>query len=245
MPPAVVFAGLACGLLLVTGGILIRGRATLVPGLPRAARSLGWMSAAGLAIAAALAWAEYGVGGSPAPRLHLIAALAAPVVLSRRRRPVAASVMPTATALVVAGMSIFWTWTAGAVPGAASAVSASANSLPSPSAAVASLVAIICAGLAVRALGQALSDIIDPALSTDQRPGLVYGPLTVLVAGVALVNLWSRGEVWAGTRAEVGIASAYLAWSGVWLSPRPHRRLHPVSVVAAALLLIWVVLTLV
>ncbi len=240
MPSAVVFAGLACGLLLVTGGILIRGRATLVPGLPRAARSLGWMSAAGLAIAAALAWAEYGVGGAPAPRLHLIAALAAPVVLSRRRRPVAASVMPTATALVVAAMSIFWTWTAGAVPGAASAVS-----LPSPSAAVASLVAIICAGLAARALGQALSDIIDPPLSTDRLPGLVYGPLTVLVAGVALVNLWSRGEVWAGTRAEVGIASAYLAWSGVWLSPRPHRRLRQVSVVAAALLLIWVVLTLV
>ncbi len=245
MSSAVIFAGLACGLLLVTGAILIRGRAALVPGLPRAARSLGWLSAAGLAIAAGLAWAEYGVVGAPAPRLHLIAALAAPVVLPQRRRPVAASVMPTAAALAVAVIGIFWTWTAGAVPSVASAVPASADSLPSPSVTIASLVAIICAGLAVRALGQALSDIIDPALSTDRRPALVYGPLTVLVAGVALVNLWSRGEVWAGTRAEVGIASAYLAWSGVWLSPSPYRRLRPVSVVAAAFLLIWVVLALV
>jgi len=71
---------------------------------------------------------------------------------------------------------------------------------------------------------------------------VIYALLTLLVSGVALVNLWQRGSVEGKAVYESGLAGAWLAWSAVWLIPRRSLWLQSVlmSTAASALIILAV-----
>jgi hypothetical protein len=97
---------------------------------------------------------------------------------------------------------------------------------------------LICAGLAVRVLGEALSTLVNPNVSLSKTFDALCLTLTLLVGGRALVNLWQLGTIGKGTAAETGLAGAWLAWSAVWLSSREGRGLRAGLIAIAALSLI-------
>jgi hypothetical protein len=99
--------------------------------------------------------------------------------------------------------------------------------------------------LGIRFECEALARVIDPGAGPLKLPGLVYGTLALLTGGLALAGLWTRGTGSTGTSAEVGLVSAFLAWTSVWLAPRRRPRLYALLIVAATLLLLWVALSLV
>lgn len=234
MPPAVIASGLACGLLLAGSGAALWTRPRPVPGVSRAARAIGWLASVALVVAAALSWDHDPGLVSRATRLFLIAAVAAPTGHSRRSRPAAAILMSTVTTLVLvcAGLLIAWN-PAGAGP---------ITTCPAPTSlgAVASILAtVLCAGFGLRANSEALGTLVDADEPAVGSASTAYGLLTLLVGGGALASLLSRGTVWAGTPAEAGLTSAFLAWSAVWLSRRQHPRTYALLVVVAALLLLF------
>ena len=171
---------------------------------------------------------------SPTARLILVAALAAlPGIRrpQRHRHSHRGDVISVLPALVLVGVSLFWK------PGSAG-TGIETNSLPVM---LMELAVTISAGLGARALSRCLRKIItppphieEPALST----AVTYTLLTLLVSGVALVNLWQRGSVGGKTVYESGLTGAWLAWSAVWLIPRRPPWLQIVLMATAASILI-------
>lgn len=237
MPVIMIFTGLACGTLLAAVGLTLWDSFRRVPGLSRAVRAIGWLAGAFLLIGALLAWPRDRSFSAPAPRLILMAALAAPPGTHRRRNAPWSNVMLILPALVLAGGGLLWS---------PRPVETEVGRLP---VALMELALLICGGLGARALGKALSEITTstshvkwPALGQVEGPAAAYVLLTLLVGGTALVNLWQRGTVWGGTAGEGGLAGSWLAWGAAWLGPRQHPRLRTVLIVVAALLLITTVL---
>jgi hypothetical protein len=219
---------LACGILLAAAGLALWDGFRQTPGLARAVDTNAWLAGALLSIGALLAWQETRSPSGPAPHLILMAALAAiPLPRIPRRRSArwsgAIRVLP---ALALAGVGLFWT------PGPAAAGAGS-----SPLALV-ELGVLVCAGLGARALGQALSEMADPTPHLERPFAAAYALLTLLVGGMALVNLGQRGSVWDGTAGQSGLAGAWLAWSAAWWGPRQPPRLRAGLIAAASLLLI-------
>jgi hypothetical protein len=222
-----ILPALACGVLLGAAGLALWAGFRPRPGLSRAVDSSAWLAGGLLSIGALLAWqGNRGLSG-PVPHLVLLAALAAlPLPRIQRRGPAAWSeTLRILPALALAGASLFWT------PGPAAGADNSSRVLVE-------LGAVVCAGLGARALGQALSEMADPAPHPEWPLAATYAVLTLLVGGTALVNLWQRGLAWDGSAGQVGLAGAWLAWSAAWWGPRQPRRLRAGLVAAAALLLI-------
>ncbi|RLC81033.1 MAG: hypothetical protein DRJ03_12985 [Chloroflexi bacterium] len=223
MPAVGVFAGLACGVLLTAIGLAVWEGFRQTPDLARAARVVNWLAGTLLLAGALLAWWGDPALSAPASRLLLMATCAAPVGTHHHySKPWgnAARVLP---ALVLTGVALF---------GSLGPASAESGALMS-------LMLVVCGGLGARMMGEALS------LSTDAEWPFTatYALLTLLVGGVALVNLWQRGTVWSGRPGEGGLVGAWLAWSAAWSSPRRYPRLRTGLIVIAALFLIVTVAT--
>ena len=104
------------------------------------------------------------------------------------------------------------------------------------------LALVVCGGLAVRVLGEALSMLVNPNVPLSKTFDVLYLTLTLLVGGRALVNLWQLGAIGRATAAETGLAGVWLAWSAVWLSSREGRWLRAGLIAMAALSLILLLL---
>ena len=245
MPIALILSGMACGALLTTAGLALWGSFRQVPRLTHAVSATRWLAGVLLLIGALFAChqnghftkliAWQGNRGIPTPiaRLILMAALAAlpGIQRSHHRRSHRGNLVSILPALVLVGVSLFWK------PGLDGA-GVETSSLPVM---LMELAITTSAGLGAQALSQSLGEIISPpphvegpALSTS----VTYALLTLLVSGVALVNLWQRGSVEGKTVYESGLAGAWLAWSAVWLIPRRSLWLQSVLMSTAASVLI-------
>ncbi len=225
MQPGVILTGLACGALLAVAGLTLWDGLRQTPGLSRAAWVLGWVAAALLLIGALLVW--QGNHDVPALRLILIAALAAPPGLHRRRPSHWSNVMFILPALALAEVGLFLI----SKPVAGETVSLPIRPME--------LAIVVCGGLGARALGAALNVIAIP--SSIPKLGafaVTYALLTLLVGSTALVNLWQRGTMWGGSASEAGLAAVWLTWGAAWLGPRQRPRLRAGLIVMAASLLI-------
>jgi len=230
MPAIGVFAGLACGVLLTAIGLAAWEGSRQMSDLARAARVVNWLAGAILLAGALLAWWGDPALSAPASRLLMMAVLAAPVGTRRHHskfwpkswpKPWSkpwGNVARALPALVLTGIALFGPF------GPAS----------TESGVLVSLMLVVCGGLGARALGQALS----LASGAAWPCAAAYALLTLLVGGVALVNLWQRGTVWSGRPGEGGLAGAWLAWSAAWLSLRRYPRLRAGLIIVAALSLI-------
>lgn len=243
MSAVAIFTGLACGTLLAAVGLALWNGFRQVPGLFHAVRALGWLAGALLLIGVLLAWRGDPSHSPFVLRLILMAALAAPPGIPRRRQSSWGSAVRLLPVLILAAAGLFWT----SEPADAEVSSA----LVGP---VAWAVAI-CGGFGARALGEALSDIIappsppKPALSKVEGLGgaegalewpsvAAYVLLTLLVGITALVNLWQRGSLWGGSASQSGLAGAWLVWIAARPGPRQRSRLRAGLIVVAASLLI-------
>ena len=228
MQLTVILIGLACGALLVAAGLTLWNGLRQTPGLSRAAWVLGWVAAALLLIGALLVW--QGEHDVPALRLILMAALAAPPGIHRRRPSHWSNVMFILPALALAGAGFFWL---------SRPVAGETVSLPVRPVGIA---IVVCGGLGARALGAALSVIATPPHPPELGAfAVTYALLTLLMCGTALVNLWQRGTMWGGSASEAGLAAVWLAWGAAWLGPRQRPRLRAGLIVVAASLLIVLV----
>ena len=155
MQLAVILIGLACGALLAAVGLTLWDGLRQTPRLSQAAWVISWLAAALLLIGALLVWqGDHGVPAlalsgveGPALRLILIAALATPPGLHRRRPSHWSNVMFILPALTLAGAGFFWL---------SRPVAGEAVSLPVRPVEIA---VVVCGGLGARALGAALSVI--------------------------------------------------------------------------------------
>jgi len=231
MPAAVIFTGLACGTLLAAAGLALWGIFRQVPGLSHAVRAIGWLAGVLLLIGALFAWQGDHSISTPALRLILIAALAAPSGIHRQYLSPWNNAMLILPALILAWAGLLW------------ASRPVAGEFGSPLVLPVELAIVVCGGLGARVLGEALSMIAAQTPHSERLTTATYVLLTLLVGGTALVNLWQRGTVWGGTTSEGGLAGMWLAWSAIRLGPRQHPRLRAGLTVVAASLLILMALT--
>jgi len=231
VPATTIFTGLACGTLLTAAGLALWGIFRQVAGLSHAMRAIGWLAGALLLIGALLAWQGDHSVSAPALRLILIAALAAPPGIHRRRLSPWDNAIFILPALTLAWAGLLW------------ASRPVASESGSPLILPMELAVVVCGGLGARVLGEALSMIADQTPHSERLTTATYALLTLLVGGTALANLWQRGTVWGGTTSEGGLAGAWLAWSATRLGPRQHPRLRAGLTVVAASLLILMALT--
>ncbi|RLC95122.1 MAG: hypothetical protein DRI77_10315 [Chloroflexi bacterium] len=225
MLTAGIFTGLACGALLAATGLTLWDSFRPAPGIFRAVRVIGWLASLFLLTGALLAWPGDRGLSTPALRLTLMAALAAPQITRRRRNSHWSDVMLILPSLALTGGGIFCSL---------GTVEIEAGRLPSASV---ELALLICGGLGARALGEAMS-----ACRSGRSFIAAYVLLTLLVGELALVNLWQRGVVWGSAPGAGGLAGAWLVWSAAWLWPRRHPRLRAGLTAVAALLLIVITL---
>jgi len=224
----VILTGLACGTLLAAVGLALWDGFRQVPGLSYAVQVIGWLAGALLLIGALLAWQGDQSLSTPALRLILMAALAAPPGMGvHRRRPSPwSNEMLILPALILAGAGLFWP------------LEPVGNGVSRPPVAPMELAVLVCGGLGARVLGEALSEMAAQTRHSERLTAATYALLTLLVGGAALVNLWQRGSVWGGSASEGGLAGVWLAWSAARLGPRQRSRPRVVLTVVAALLLI-------
>jgi hypothetical protein len=225
VPGPVIFTELACGMLLAGTGLALWDGLRQVPGVSHAVQVIRWVAGVLLAVGALLAWQGDRSLSAPAPRLVLMAALAAPPAFHRRSFVRWSSVWLILPALVLAGAGLFWT---------SASIEAGAGSSP---VALVEMVVIICGGLGARALAVTLSESATSAPGVEWPSAAAYALLTVIVGGMALVSLWQRGSVWDGTAGESGLAGAWLAWTAARVGPRQPRWLQAVLTAVAAVLL--------
>ena len=231
MPTAVIFTGLACGTLLAAAGLALWGIFRQAPGLSHAVRTIGWLAGVLLLVGALFAWQGDHSIPTPALRLILIAALAAPSGIHRQCLSPWRNAMLVLPALILAWAGLLW------------ASRPVAGEFGSPLVLPVELAIVVCGGLGARVLGEALSMIAAQTPHSERLTTATYVLLTLLVGGTALVNLWQRGTVWGGTTSEGGLAGTWLAWSAIRLGPRQHPRLRAGLTVVAASLLILMALT--
>jgi len=230
LPFALSFTGLACGMLLTAVALVLWDGFRQIPGLPRAVQVIGWLAGATLLMGLLLMWQRDQSLPAAVRRLILMAAVAAPPGIWRRHSSPWSNLMLILPALVLAGVGLFWAL------GFAGAETDSSLGAPVEWA------VIVCGGLGVRALAEALSAITASASHFGRSVVAVYALLTLLVGGTALVNLWLRGAVAGVAAGEGGVVGAWLVWSVAWLDLRRQPRLRIVLTAVAALLLISVAL---
>ena len=237
MSAVVPFTGLACGALLAAAGLALWGEnhqdASALDTMRSTVRVIRWVAGGLLIAGALLAWRGRQTLPVSTPHLILMAALAAPPEIRRRRQARWVQVLPILPALGLAGAGLIW---------ALGTAEASAGSGPVTSS---QLALTICGGLAARALGMAAGTFgvtqDDVAGSTPhlEWPSMAaYALLTLIVGGTLLANLWQRGSAWDGTAGERSLAGVWLAWTAAWMTPRRSRRLRAAFIAVAALLLI-------
>ncbi len=239
MPIAALFTGLAWGMLLAAVGLALWDGFRPIPGLSRAVWVIGWLAGTLLLAGAMLVWWEGYRLSSLALRLILMAALAAPSGIRHHHRSPSpwGNAVRTLPALILAGVALFQ-------------ITEPTIGNGSPLVTPVELAMVICGGLGARALGEASSEftnltlhIEQPTLSTiTESFTITYALLTLLVSGIALVNLWQRGMIWKGATEEGMLAGTWLAWSAAWLGPRKRPRLRAILVILATLLLFWTIL---
>jgi hypothetical protein len=248
MPALVILVGVGCGALLAAIGLVLWGHSRRPLEIARAVVAVRWLAGALLLAGAVLAWMGEPAPAGPVPQLILMAALATlpdirPRPLDRRGTLL---ILP---ALVLAGTGLTYIASSAAATGQVSLTPIALSTT-------------ICGGLGARALGQALYWAAAPIreLSTENgtepgeetpppspsgggegpgvqdegAPAVTYALLTLLVGGVAIVHLWTRGTVSGGTTGEGGLAGVWLAWSAAWLGPRRPSRLRAILIVVAA-----------
>lgn len=241
MSVVAILIGLGCGMLLVAVSFGLWSGYLGEPALSRGAHATAWGAAGVLVAGALLVWGsglpalESLVGvidrqGFEGPVLSLIlmAALAIPLKVNVPQSGLWSCSLLYLPAWVLATMALMQIVTPGMVVLRTDWVTPVRFSLA------------VCGGLGARALGQSLQ-LIAAGVTYVEWPGTLTYALTTLVFGfIALVNLWQRGQLWAGTNPVLrgGLAGAWLAWSADWLAPRRHRRLRGVLTIVAALLLI-------
>lgn len=230
MLTAVISTGLACGMLLAAVGLTLWGGFRQTPGLPQAVQAVGWLAGATLLVGALLAWRGDYCPPAPTLRLILMAALAAPPGIRRWQLSPWSNVMLILPALILAGSGLFLTSTS------------TGAEIGSPTITPMEMVVVACGGLAARALGEALGEMVAPTQQVGWTSTAAYALLTLLVSGTTLVNLWQRGAMWRGSANEGGLAGAWLVWSAVWLTPPQRSRQRAGLIIVAATLLVSVVL---
>jgi hypothetical protein len=226
VPTSVVFTGLACGTLLAATGLALWDDFRRVSGISHAVLIIRWVAGALLVVGALLAWQGDRSLSTPAPRLMLMAALAAPPAAHHLRLSRWSNVWLILPALALAGAGLLWT---------SASTEASGGSSP---VVLVKIAVIICGGLGARALAAVLSESATSSPHVEWPFVAAHALLTVIVGGTVLVNLWQRGLVWDGTAGESGLAGAWLAWTAAWVGPRWPRWFRSALTAMAAVLLI-------
>ena len=224
MTVAVPLIGLTFGMLLTAATQALRNDLQKVAGLSRAVHVIRWVTGGLLLAAVPLLWLAGHGRCTLALHITLMAAIAAPPIGRQRDHLRWRNTVSLLLPLALAAGSLYLT----------TGDTRAGHSTLTPM----GLALVICAGLAVRVLGEALGTLVNPNESLSKVVEALYSALTLLVGGRALVNLWQLGTIGKGTAAETGLAGVWLAWSAVWLSSREGRRLRVGLIAVAALSLI-------
>jgi hypothetical protein len=235
VPVALVFVGMACGMLLAAVGLMVWGRSRQVPKLSRAIRAIRWLAGTFLLAGALFAWLGDRNLAIHTSRFILMAVLATLPEIRHRRLPCShpGGVMLILPALVLVGVSLFLK------------AEASGIEISGFPATIVRLVVIVCGGFGARALSQYLGAIAVQSPHSEEAllsATIAYALLTLIAGGTALVNLWQRGSVWTGIAEESRLASAWLAWSAAWPCPRRPVWWRALLMTVATLLLIILVM---
>ena len=243
MSPMAILVGLASGMLMAALGITLWSGLRSMPHLSRGGGGAAWLAASLLVFGALLAWGSrlpaleglattFGIPqtGGPVSSMILMAALAIPFELGAGKKADWSRSLLYVPALLLAGTALARL--------GGSDVGDTGEDWVTPT----RFLLTVCAGLGARALGQALRVIAAGDGETERSGSYAYGLLTLVAGSAALMNLWRRGTVWAGTDCVMrgGIAGAWLAWSADRLASSWHPRLRATVTAAAALLLILV-----
>lgn len=222
MSAAAILTGLSWGMLLAGNGLAVWDGFREMPGLSHAVRIIDWGAWALLLIAIPVGHKT----GFPeqAQNLILMATAVLGTLLGTQRRSSWSNARGVLPAVILTGVALFW--------GSASVGDEAGRD------AVAIPVRwgiLLCGTCGAAVLSAVLGDMVDWTPRVKRVSTITYALLTLLITGVALVNLWQRGVAWAGTGGESGLLGAWLIWSAAWLGPRQRPRLRAALVVAAAL----------
>lgn len=243
MPVVTILVGFASGMLMVALGIALWSGLRETPDLSRDAGGAAWLAASFLVFAALLAW------GSSLPALG---GLATSLGMSSSQGPVASMILMAALAIPFERgrrQSVHWSRSLLYVPALVLVGVALGRMSRADGGGVTDdwvtpirFLLTVCAGLGGRTLGQALQVIAAGNGEMEQSGTLAYGLLTLVSGSAALVNLWQRGTVWAGSDPVMrgGMTGAWLAWSADRLASSWPPRLRATLTATAATLLILV-----
>lgn len=222
MSAAAILTGLSWGMLLAGGGLAVWDGFREVPGLSRAVRIIDRGAWALLLITIPVGQKT----GFPeqAQNLILMATAALSTLLGTQRRSSWSNARGVLPAVILTGVALFrGSASVGAEVGRDAVVMPVRWGI------------LLCGSCGAAVLSAVLGDTVDWTPRVKRVSTITYALLTLLIAGVALVNLWQRGVAWAGIGGESGLLGAWLIWSAAWLGPRRRPRLRAALVVAAAL----------
>lgn len=243
MFPVAMLVCLASGTLMAAVGLALWGGLRRAAGLFRGAGAAGWVAVCLLVFGALLAWgsrlpaleplasgADMTGPEGPVSSMILMAALAIPLEPNLRKRVHWSQSLGYLPALALSGTALGHMVRPGGIPLNSDWVTPIRFSLA------------VSAGLGGRALGRALQVIAAGTGDAERAAMVTYGMLTFICGSAALVNLWQRGTVWAGSDPVMqgGVVGAWLAWSAHKLASSWHPRLRSALTAIAALLLIVV-----
>lgn len=238
MPPAVVVAGLGCGLVVTAGAVMVRSQLRGADRVSQSTLLLTWLAAVLLLAAAAVERPWRPDSSSLASRLFLVAAIVAPLSAYCGRAQGVSARLRALSALALAGSGLAISWAPdGFVRAPDPGLRASLAGLCAPALAVA-------AGFGIRAASRSVARAVG-AEAADTQPGALFGLLAAGVGLMVLSNLWWQGTLGLRHPAVAGGVSAMLAWSAVWILPRRRRVSHAGVSAGAALWLLWVALALI
>ncbi|MCX7682112.1 MAG: hypothetical protein N2508_09160 [Anaerolineae bacterium] len=231
MVPTVIFAGLACGMLLAVGGMAAWGFYQPAPAFFRPVGTVRWMVGALLLASACSAWVAGYDFYHVLPRLLLAAAAIAPPRAGEHQPHPLRYALSLALSLIPAGVGLYLAISLGANP--------PAYRVPLS---LREIVVAAGSGVGARVLEGVIVSLIAHSMRDDSSGDVLLcgaDAVLALLPGVLwFVNLLQYGKVWAGERIEVHLFSAWVIWHAARLTQSYHLWLHRALLASAGLVFV-------
>lgn len=217
MPTNAALTSIALGILLTAAGLAFFWKNSRTP---QATWAVTWTAGGILAVTAALLWLA---GDDLGMRIIAMAAIAAPLPTRYRHEPAprrGIPIMLPALALTAYNLP------RALDPGRGGAL------YPPPS--LTGALTALGGGMAARALGEALSRLLEPQIPGSWLPDVLALLITICGSSIALINLWRYGSAWGTLPNASGWTAVWIVWAAVWLGKRARPRINAALTALAA-----------